>query len=918
MSAPMPLEPGVRLGPYEIVAALGAGGMGEVYRARDSRLDREVALKILPPALASDEEFQRRLHGEARIISKLSHPNICTLHDIGEQGGATFLVMEFVPGETLADRLARGTPDTPSLPLDVALQIAIQVADALAAAHRRGIVHRDLKPGNIMLSRAAGAGAPHVKLLDFGLAKSTAPAATSSASLSPTEAPHTMTAQGSIVGTLQYMAPEQIEGGQVDARSDIFAFGCVLYELLTGRKAFEGKTQANVIAAILEREPSRVRALQPRLPAILDEITTKCLAKGPDDRWQSAADLSTALGWANQTTGTDRSASASAAIEAPTRLTLARGAALAALALLLLAAGTLAGARYFAQRPIAGELVRFELRPPANVMLSPSPVASAAQLAMSPDGKHLAYVAAERRGVSRIWVNTLETNAARDLPGSEGAAFPFWSSDSRSIAFFADGKLKRIGIDGGKPEALADAPNGRGGAWNSNGDILFTPSPNGALYRVSSAGGEVTQETSLSDFEAIAHNWSQFLPDGRRFLYHLRSRDAELQGIYVETLGESNARKVLTTTGGALFSSDHLLFSRETDLYAIGFDTAALETRGQATRVAEGVGGNLVVTLGYAAVTASATGHLAHGPNVILNTWLQWRNRAGNVASAITSPGMYRSPRLSPDQQRIALTIVGPGELHDIYVFDQASGGRSRITSTPRNDWFPIWSSDGKHLYFASRRDGSSTLHRKAPGEPGEGEQVVPTSYAGMYPTDVTRDGAHVILHQITSGRGYDLVVVPLATPKHSETFASTRFNEIQARFSPDGKWVAYASDESGRFEVYVRPFPAGSGQWPISSEGGVQPEWRGDGKELFFLSATGKLMGADVSAVGETFAARAPKELLTVDVPETVAPYPSDYAVSADGQNFLINTTVDQTVKPALTVLLNWQEELKQRVPTR
>jgi len=911
------LTRGTRLGVYEVTAQIGAGGMGEVYKGRDTRLDRTVAIKVLPETLAADPQFRERFDREARTLSRFTHPNICTLYDVGEQAGTAFLVMELLDGETLENRCARASAKGFGLPLDEALRIAIQMADALAAAHRQGIVHRDLKPGNIFLARSSGASAPPVaKLLDFGLAR-TAPALTvSSATMTPTTPPQAMTAQGTILGTFQYMAPEQVEGGEADARTDIFAFGSVLYEMISGKKAFEGKTQTNLVAAILERDPAPLTTVQPLAPPLVDSIVRKCLAKNPDDRWQTASDLGSALRWAAEgATATTSGATAVVATPRAGAHRAARGAVVAVGILGSVAIGVAIGARYISTAAAPAATVRFEVQPPADVTLSPAPIASAAQLALSPDGRRLAFVAARKRGASQLWIRSLDGVQAQPLPGTEGASYPFWSPDSRFMAFFAGGKLKKIDTTGGVPQVLCNAAAGRGGAWNPDGIIVFTGQVNSPMSRVSASGGVVTAMTKFDPAQAvISHYWPQFLPDGRHFLYYQRSSMPEYQGVYVTTLDSSSSTRILESDGMALYASGHLLFVRDGSLFAQAFDDRALQTSGDPVRLGDHVG-YWAGAFGYAAVTVSPAGVLAHGPSVGLTTSLRWHDRSGASTGSPTAPAQYASPRLSPDQKSVVVAMIDAATaLPDLWVLGLARGASSRLTSDPATDWFPVWSADGGRLLFGSTRSGgTSTIFQKAVGG-GQEEPAAEGMFSpavATFPSDLSGDGRFLLSVQLTP-RGYDLGVLRFAGERKSSTFLGTLFNEVQPRFSPNTRWVAYASDESGRFEVYVRPFPAASGQTQISIAGGMQPEWRRDGKELFYISADGKLTAVPVTTDGATFSAGTSHALFDVEVPESNEPYPTDYAVTADGQRFLVNTVVDQPTHPALTVILNWTAGLK------
>ena len=707
----MPLTPGTRLGPHEIVALLGSGGMGEVYKARDTRLDRIVAIKVLSTSIASDPHLRARFEREARAIAALSHPNICTIHDVGRAEDINYFVMEYLEGETLAERLSRAKGP---LPLDEALRIAIEIADAIAAAHRQGIVHRDLKPANVMLARVPGPiGPPRVKLLDFGLAKTAAPAvaATSTSGMATTPA-QTITAQGTILGTFQYMAPEQAEGAEADARGDIFAFGCVLYEMVTGQKAFEGKPPASLIAAILEREPKPIIALQPLAPSLLDSIVRRCLVKRPDDRWQSAADLSSALRWLKDGTA---SAAVTNATDRPRgrRTAIIAGSLAAAFAILAF------GAIRSQLTPPSVEpapTVRFEVLPPPNVALTPAPVAAAAQLALSPDGRRLVFVGAAPREASRLWIRPLDSLQAQPVADTEGASFPFWSPDGRFIAFFARGKLKKVDTAGGRPQPLADSATGRGGTWSPDGVIVFGAGAYSALSQVASSGGVVKPATTLvGSHGALAHYWPQFLSDGRHFLYYQRGENLDLQGIYIGTLDSNETTLVLPSATRAAYSRGHIFSVREGMLFSQAFDERTFKVQGEPVRVGDGVG-YFESSYGYAAITASSSGAIAYGPTVAPLTSLMWRDWAGSSDGTPIASGLSNGPRVSPDQKIVAMSVREAGSsTADIWVVDLVRGVSSRRTFHAANEWFPTWSRDGGRLFFASTRGGVSYLSKDWP-----------------------------------------------------------------------------------------------------------------------------------------------------------------------------------------------------------
>jgi Tol biopolymer transport system component len=894
------LASGTRLGPYEITAPLGAGGMGEVYRARDTRLDRQVAIKVLPQAFSSDAALRQRLDIEARAISQLSHPHICTLHDVGDQDGTAFLVMELIDGETLAERLRRSGER--GLPLDEALAIAVQIAEALTAAHRRGIVHRDLKPSNVMLARAgqARSGPFSVKLLDFGLAKLTEPPVAAVAASAVTSPPLALTAEGTLLGTCQYMAPEQLEGRPVDPRTDVFALGCVLYEMLTGTRSFDGRSPASIIAAILEREPVPMATLRPETPPLVVAITSRCLAKDSDERWQSASDLATALRMATEfAVGSDPRVDRS--VQRAGRLrTVAATALVAALAL---AAGVVGSRLLFTPGVEPPTETRFEVTPPPGTNWAPSPVASTVQLALSPDGRRIAFVAAARRGVPRLWIRPLNSVQAQPLDGTDDAAFPFWSADGRSIGFFAGGKLKIVDTAGGAPQMLADAPIGRGGSWNQDGVILFTPSPNLGIWRVAAAGGAPSAVLDRpAGSTAATLVWPQFLADGRRFIFYQRSDTAEEQGVFVSDLTSRQITRVLRNDGLGVAAPDRLFFVRDGSLFGQTLDDRTMQLVGEPGRVADGVGYTLG-TIGYSPV-AAAHAVLAFGPAVRLETTLEWRDRGGAAVGQPLARGVYRSPRLSPDGRQVLLTVLDERATStDVSILDLVRGTSRAVTRDPTTDWFPVWGPRGDRVYFgAARRRATAIYERNLTGTAGE-HAVIPVDVA-RYPVDATGDGRLVFQ---TASNGYDLTVIEVPGDLTPKTVVATAANEVQGRVSPNRRWIAYASDESGRFEVYVRAFPSGADLSPISPAGGMQPEWRADGRELFYISSDRKLMAVPVTAEDETFSAGVPRALFDVNLPEPTAPFPGDYAVSADGQRFLLNTLAEQPQVPPLTIVLNW-----------
>jgi eukaryotic-like serine/threonine-protein kinase len=804
----MPLSAGEKLGPYEILSPLGAGGMGEVYKVRDTRLDRFVAVKVLPEHIAKREELRQRFEREAHAVASLNHPHICVLHDIGNQDGTGYMVMEHLEGETLASRIARG-----ALPFDQALQLATQIADALDRAHRAGVTHRDVKPANLMLTRDG------VKVLDFGLAKSGSKPA-------PTE--HTLTAalttEGSVLGTPQYMAPEQFEGKEADTRSDIWAFGAVLYEMVTGEKAFQGKSYSSLVGAILSADP-RPMLVKPFTPPALERLVRRCLAKEPEDRYQSMRDVVLDLRMPPQETAA-----------MPARMSRWPWAAAAVcLVVAALAVGSGTWMRKSNEPPLP---VKLDVNPPEGGRFDS--IGSAGGSAISPDGRTLAFAATTAKGETLLYVRPLESLEARALPGTQEAGRPFWSPDSKSLAFVAGGKLKRIEVAGGSPITLCDARPARGGTWNEDGVIVFGDQTPG-LQRIPASGGTPSLVTRVNkEAGELFHYYPQFLPGGKQFLYLVRHGEAEKMGIYIGSLdgkpGTPETRIVQTQFKAEYdASSGRLLYVQGAGtLMAQRLELDPPRLTGDPATVAEGVRNAL--NNGYAEFSVSRNGTLFYSQeSAAQKVRFGWRDRAGKLLETIGQPVEARFGfSLSPDGSRVAYA-AGPGlGQTEIWVLELAGGPSTRVTFS-QAIW-PRWSPDGKQLYYSN----PGGIHRKAVDGSGEEELLMKGGRYDRVRT-VSPDGK-VLLY----GNG-DIMTLPLTGERKPEAYLQTKYFESGATFSPDGRWVAYDSDESGRSEIWVQRFPERRGKWLVSAEGGHTPAWRADGKELYWVGPEGTLMAASV-----------------------------------------------------------------------
>ncbi len=886
----MALTSGTKLGPYEIQAPLGAGGMGDVYRAKDTRLGRDVALKILPESFARETDRLHRFEQEARAVAALNHPNILAIHDIGQYEGLPFLVSELLEGESL-----RGVLDRGALTQRKTIEYGVQITHGLAATHEKGIVHRDLKPENIFVTKDG-----RIKILDFGLAKLQDRTGTEPDEKTMTSA---HTSAGVVMGTASYMAPEQVRGEAADPRTDIFAFGAVLYEMLSGERAFRRDTAAETMTAVLKDDPPDLSTLlsdstRPISPA-LERMVRRCLEKSPEQRFQSARDLSFAL---SALSGTEASAVVRAAAASTRRVSLLAWL-VVALALVAVAAATW----FVARRPQPAARMQFALAIPDEMSIS--------HMALSPDGTMLVFVSPEESSaLPMLYVQRIGSSSVALLPGTQGASYPFWSPDGVYIGFFANGKLQKIALSGGTPQPLARVLAARGGSWGKQNVILYAPDPASPLWRINSDGSAaapVTEELKAAKPEQQTHRWPVFLPDGKRFLYWAgnfsNATDDKISGIYLGSLDDKQQKLVLLCHSSFGYDSGHLYYAGDQkQLVSVPFDPASGQVSGNSTPIAAAVG--FQPSTYWAALTISGNGTLIYNTGVgAALSVLTWMDRTGKELGRIGEPAIVANPTLSPDGNRVAVDIADLKASNlDIWLENTNGSDNARFTFEPTEETNAVFSRDGRTVAYRSvASDSAEILVKRASGLEKEKVLLRKLGVADDFlPNSWSPDSQQLLFTDQSPSRDY-LATVPAAGGATVPLFNGNA-NETDGQISADGKWVAYASDESGTWEIYVSSFPGAAGKWQVSRGGGSEPRWRGDGKEIFYIAPSGTLMAVPVNG-GTTFVTGQPAPLFQI---HGRAPISSTdiftYDVAKDGKRFLVNRYVKPEHVPPLTILLN------------
>ena len=888
----MTLSAGTKLGPYEILSPIGAGGMGEVYKAKDTRLDRTVAVKVLPQHLSAAPEVRQRFEREAKTISQFSHSHICALYDVGREGDTEYLVMEYLEGETLADRVARA-----ALPLEQTLRYGVEIADALDKAHRQGIVHRDLKPSNVMITKSG------VKLLDFGLAKAMAsPVQKSGVTSLPTvmgSPNQNLTQEGTILGTFQYMAPEQLEGREADARTDVFAFGCLLYEMATGRKAFSGGTQASLISSIMKDDPPPISQVSPMSPPALDRVVRKSLAKDPEDRWQTAADLGSELKWIAEGGGSQVGVPAPAVAASRSR------APWIPLAVSLVAAAAGFAAAWALRRPAPSPITRTSIDIPSQMELD-----RWSSIMLSPDGSSLVFAATGLDGKRELWIRRMDGFAIQALAGTENGSMPFWSPDSQSVGFFADRKLKRVPAGGGPVLTICDAQDGRGASWSENDVIVFAPAPFSGLSKVSGSGG-APEILTKPDRPGETHRLPWFLPGGQRLLYVSGGQTSDAKkDTSIRALDLATGKSTLVAkenSEGRYVRPGYLAFVRDGNLLLQSFDPSSLKVSGAPIPIAEGVAFEAFRWVGN--FTFSNAGRLVfQSGNSVRRSRLTWFDLDGKELGPVGEAASFFNFALSPDQKRVAAMVAGNQNLRpEIRLYDLERGVGTRFTFGDQGANFPVWAPDSREVAYGDPGFGV----RIKPADGGSEGRLVLKDPGNVWPLGWSPDGKRMLLRiqDATSG-GVDIFDLPLeGDAKPRKLFATDPSELVNGAISSDGKWFLYVSNETGRQEIYVVPYPGLGEKRQVSTAGGAEGRWLGDRSILYVQPSDGKLFTVDFDETGASLRIGAPRPVFNNKVP------PRGYFEAArDGKRILIAVPVDDSSSAQVRFVSDWTAELKKK----